>query len=225
MWLYDNDVNDLTSEELLLSRIIICVKPNKLIYNIFVDNVKLVPISQGKWQNDFPDQNFDWPSIYLSYIHAVMDPKIRCFQFKFLHRIVSTNEYLFKIGFRNSSLCTFCKKEIETLKHLFWDCPFVSDFWFNLSRVLSFHNLIENFDTICFGLTNDRGSIMNFVIFHAKYFIFCCKCNDHLPFTDIFVKRLSYFLKVEKYIYVKNNKLDLFLAKVSFLPYLHSLCT
>ena len=26
-------------------------------------------------------------------------------------------------------MCSFCNSEVETLKHLFWDCEFVKIFW------------------------------------------------------------------------------------------------
>ena len=39
-----------------------------------------------------------------------------------LNNIVSTNEKLSKIKMTDSPQCTFCKNEIESLEHLFYNC-------------------------------------------------------------------------------------------------------
>ena len=28
-----------------------------------------------------------------------------------------------------SDLCTFCNEEVETIDHIFWECPDVTSFW------------------------------------------------------------------------------------------------
>ena len=48
--------------------------------------------------------------------------KLITFNFKFLHRRISTNNFLKKIGLVDSEKCTFCEKETEKLAHLFWTC-------------------------------------------------------------------------------------------------------
>ena len=34
----------------------------------------------------------------------------------------------------DTNMCTFCKKEVETLKHLFWQCSFVQTFWKSVKK-------------------------------------------------------------------------------------------
>ena len=41
------------------------------------------------------------------------------FQFKLLHRRLTTNDFLNKIGIRPDDLCTFCRDERESLIHGF----------------------------------------------------------------------------------------------------------
>ena len=55
--------------------------------------------------------------------------KLINFSFKFLHRRISTNNFLKKIGLVDSEKCTFCEKETEKLAHLFWTCPKTQVFW------------------------------------------------------------------------------------------------
>ena len=60
--------------------------------------------------------------------------KLIIFQYKLLHRRLSTNSFLKKIGIRQSDLCTFCKTEAESLIHLFWSCRVTSLFWQELKQ-------------------------------------------------------------------------------------------
>ena len=59
------------------------------------------------------------------------------FNFKFLHRRISTNNFLKKIGLVDSEKCTFCERETEELVHLFWACPKTQFFWTNF-KVLNY---------------------------------------------------------------------------------------
>ena len=58
------------------------------------------------------------------------------FQFKFLHRNIPTNTYLYKVSIKDNGRCSFCKNEPESLEHLFFDCPITKDLWNNLCRKL-----------------------------------------------------------------------------------------
>ena len=55
--------------------------------------------------------------------------KLRVFNFKFLHRCLSTNDFLYETGLSDNEKCTFCKRETETLFHLFWNCESIQLFW------------------------------------------------------------------------------------------------
>ena len=48
-------------------------------------------------------------------------------QYQILHRIIPTNDYLYKLKKVNSPLCTFCKTEIENTDHLFFKYSLVND--------------------------------------------------------------------------------------------------
>ena len=57
------------------------------------------------------------------------ETKLREFQFKLLHRRIATNDFLYKIGIKQSDSCTFCGEPTENLVHLFWSCKFSNAFW------------------------------------------------------------------------------------------------
>ena len=64
--------------------------------------------------------------------HSVaFEPYVKTSQFKVLNSILYTNSKLHKIGHIADDLCTFCKRESETMQHLFYDCSYSITFWKN----------------------------------------------------------------------------------------------
>ena len=61
-----------------------------------------------------------------------MDTKLRWFQYRILNRFLTTNSFMCKIGQRIDNVCTFCKKEAETIEHLFVECKVVTNIWSKL---------------------------------------------------------------------------------------------
>jgi hypothetical protein len=63
----------------------------------------------------------DW-SIYFRILKkGCRDTYLINFQYKFLHRVIPTNTFLFKIHIRDTKLCSFCNVEDETVEHLFFN--------------------------------------------------------------------------------------------------------
>jgi hypothetical protein len=73
-----------------------------------------------------------WTHAYKLSILTTLDTNLRYFQYKLLHRILTTNHFLKLIGIKGEDYCTFCKIESETLLHLFTDCEYVKPIWTSL---------------------------------------------------------------------------------------------
>ncbi|XP_077866403.1 uncharacterized protein LOC144354150, partial [Saccoglossus kowalevskii] len=75
-----------------------------------------------------------WEPFYRIPLIATIDTKLREFQYKILHNIITTNVNLFKMKPPRveSAQCTFCESEEETMLHLFYKCQHVEMFWENL---------------------------------------------------------------------------------------------
>ena len=71
----------------------------------------------------------NWESTYSLLFWCSKETKLREFQFKPLHRRIATNDFLYKIGIKQSDSCTFCGEPTENLVHLFWSCKFSNAFW------------------------------------------------------------------------------------------------
>ena len=77
------------------------------------------------------------PSIYTYPFSATSDTVLTSFQYKILHRIQTTNTYLFTCKLKNSNLCDFCSSSIETIEHKFWECPITQHLWSQLVNFLN----------------------------------------------------------------------------------------
>ena len=95
-------------------------KSSRMVYKKLVSKKSERPTpSQEKWNkvNLTPRQ-----SIYALAYKCTKSSKIVVFNFKFLHRRLSTNSFLQKIGRTDTEMCSFCQNEKESLFHLFWEC-------------------------------------------------------------------------------------------------------
>ena len=134
----------------------------------------------AKWNNTF--LGLDWPAIYSSLKNSTSDTKLRWFQYRILHRVLTTNDYLYKRKVVHSDRCTFCKTEKEKIRHLFWDCTYTETFgkhvleWIakNTPHVRSF-NITEQL--AIFGVKDDvtTDKVLDLIMLMAKYYIFRCR--------------------------------------------------
>ena len=88
--------------------------------------------NQDKWISDFQayaSEEIDWSKTYSLPFLCTRESKLRVFQFNLVHRRISRNRYLFKVGLSTSEQCTFCENTSESLLHLFWECPKTKVLW------------------------------------------------------------------------------------------------
>ena len=60
---------------------------------------------------------------------VTIETQIREFQCKVLNSITFTNEEMLKFKMTDSPLCSFCKREVESLEHLLYYCDVTETFW------------------------------------------------------------------------------------------------
>ena len=142
--------------------------------------------TQARFQDQFPDVQFDWNEIYSLSLKVSLETKIREFQYTVLNNLVFTNEKLFKIKMIDSPQCTFCKNEIESLEHLFYNCEVTRSFWVALRSWLVEHNINlkpSSVFNVLFGIFNagEDFVIVNHLILEAKFYIYRCKFNGVKP--------------------------------------------
>ena len=175
--------------------------------------------SEIKWNEQFSNEHLHWKHIYLATFKSTNDIRLRSFQYKFLMRIIPSNQFSAKCQIVNSSLCEFCNMEIETFLHLFWECTCIQQFWASLSDFLNLCdiNININLKTISFEVIQSNSNrnviIQNFIIYLGKYFIFQNKQRKQIPNIQHFKSYLITRIKLEKDIAMQNDKLAFFETK------------
>ena len=135
--------------------------------------------------------------------------KLRSFQFKVIHNILYTNEKLHKIGYSDTALCTFCKKETETLLHLFVQCESISPLWKKITdNLLQPYGIetLSNKDILLGILVEKQNNVINHIIMEAKYYIYASKLEQSLPHYNRLISRLKLTESIEREIARKSEK-------------------
>ncbi len=170
-------------------------KGTKAIRNILRQNIRLLPKAVAKWNNTFLD--LDWPAIYSSLKNSTSDTRLKWFQYRILHRVLTTNDYLYKRKVIDSDRCTFCKTEKETISHLLWDCTYTETFWKHVLEWITKNtphvrslNITEQL--VIFGVKVDvtTDKVLDLIMLMAKYYIFRCRCLKTIP-NFVFRKKLG----------------------------------
>jgi hypothetical protein len=99
-------------------------KKAKFIYRSLIDKIVQNPTDKFlKWEELLDIEITVCSEYFVIMKRPCRDTYLRNFQFKFLHRIIATNSFLYKIKLKDTHLCTSCKANNETIEHLFFDCP------------------------------------------------------------------------------------------------------
>ena len=168
---------------------------------------------QRRWANDLllDFDSINWPIIYKNNYYCTLETKLRSFQIKLNLRAIVCNSQLFGFGMIENDLCTFCKKDSETVLHLFCTCTHVRKFWDDISSWLSHHfkcNIILNSFNKLFGFeyfeSNAKTVVLNCFLFNARFSVFRHKCNNTKPTIESFVHSMR-FVKSSEYIVAKRT--------------------
>ena len=202
-------------EHTILDKIVKSDHVNKLIYTYQLKKEKEIDIKQHqKWKSDLNNNEIDWINVYSNTFISTIDSKLRNFQYKYLMRIIATNDVLLKYNLKTSNICDFCNMQIETAKHLFWECRHTQHFWNELSNFLKIKHMELNlgYELISCGITiinkNPNIKIKNYILLCAKYSIFLNKCHTTIPSFNCFKNYLYKQIDIEKIIAQQRDKLE-----------------
>ena len=146
----------------------------------------------------------NWREAYQLAAKYTKSTRIIEFQYKFLHRRISTNDFLTKIGVKDNPNCSFCNNEPEKLLHLFWPCPKVAFFWHSLSLKLTLLHITPEHYTldifVVLGLKPDSSKNcqqINFLFLLARNYIWISKRRETSPKIAGFLQYLKSFYHIE----------------------------
>jgi len=173
------------------------------IYSIFVKN-NTPPKGIEKW-SDVLNATIDTKTVFSHIMKTTTDTRLRWFQFRILHKILPTQKSLCLMKIVDSSQCTFCQNEEETLDHLFWECNKVQSFWSDFIGWLQTHfvhctNLVLSRELIILGTkkNNYTDKIIDLFILSAKHHIFASKHQNTTPQLQIFIRTIKQRYLMEK---------------------------
>merc|ERR1712002_156713 len=110
----------------------------------------------------------------------------------------------------DSPSCIICN-EIDNLPHFLYHCGYIKAFWASLISWLNNdlnYSIIMNEKNVIFGIhgTNDHDLSANYVILHAKYFIYRSRIQEIYSLQLIsFKSLLKHELEIEKMISDQRN--------------------
>lgn len=90
----------------------------------------------NKWTryDDFDLSDEQWRNIFLIPFFSFRESKVQYFQFRFIYRIIGTNNLLHRMQIKDNRLCIFCSICEETIDHLFWGCEIISSFILDIKQ-------------------------------------------------------------------------------------------
>ena len=192
---------------------------NKIFYKLQIKHPAENSKIQNKWQSLLREQEFNWKQIFIMPYKTTIDSTLRNFQYKYVHRIIATNKYLFKCNLSNTNLCDICSEHIETIEHLFWECKHIQTLWNQLTTFLEKTTIKRKLSllNISFGVNTFKipeiNNTVNHIIILMKYFIFSFKYKKQIPTFNCFINYLKLKIQIEKEIALNNDKLHIFEQK------------
>ena len=174
-----------------------------------------------KWTKSIDITEEQWRNSFYVLKTTTTDTKLRWFQTRILHHILTTNRSVSKFIVDQNDLCEFCGSHSETIQHVLWLCSKIQSFWTELSNILNnrcphIKNLILTEKLVMFGqsTTLKVDEIFQLIILMAKYFIYRCKVQKINLNIKHFMRELYNRFKIEKHIYQNSEKF-----KKAWAPY------
>ena len=150
---------------------------SKELYLIQVTRDFCKPTSQIYFEKHFKDCVLDWKYIYILPRIVTSDPYTRYFQYKVLNNVLYLNEKLFSFGISETSQCSFCNRNRETIEHLFCHCFVSKALWNGLNTFfqnqLSLSDLMPQ--AVFFGFTEknlDDSILQNHLLVVFKIYLY-----------------------------------------------------
>ena len=112
---------------------------NKDFYNMLVKKCQTRGHMESIYSREFNVHgNLVWQNIYCQKILNMSLPKLAEFNYKMLQNIVPCGYVLNKWQNRIDARCEYCH-QIETTKHMIFECTRITDIWLMISTILGFN--------------------------------------------------------------------------------------
>ena len=154
-------------------------KNAKGFYNILVEKPgDLYVHLNEKWKNELNCiiEEQSWSKIFTICFKVINNENLIWFQYRIIHKILGTEELLYKMSIKSNRKCLLCDNSPETLIHLFCLCPQVAILWKDIEKLIHFRTNIKvklSVPEILFGyLNSDHFIPLNTIILGTKNYLF-----------------------------------------------------
>ena len=186
-------------------------KATSVIYRNLKRNESLLSNYVKKWAKIFPNVSLESLNNTVSKIYLITNiAKLRSFQYRLALCTTITNVHLKYFGLREDAKCTFCQAYDETTLHLFTECGVVKRFWEDVQKHLLSEDIQLTPEKLIFNVVVANPKMLpNLIVLLGKYYIYVSRCKEDTPKYAVFQNQLLYYQSLEKYIAIKNDKLNL----------------
>jgi len=210
----------------IIDRLSMAEHPSKFFYNILVSNKFIPPAEQNiKWQADCGKQwsEAEWLQCFSNYRTISINNKLRSFKYKFLLRNIPYNQRLHHMGKSDSTDCPKCPNNIESIIHLYWECPEAERIWqcfinfwnysYNSTVALNRGACLIGIGLDNMGIQKKDKKIFQLLSTLTCYYIHLSKCVQKATSMEGLIYKYLDCYKSEKIIAIRKNRLPIFLGK------------
>lgn len=180
------------------------------IYSKLIEDPSTMDHLKTRWENklNYGITREKFQDVFFDIYTNVPCPKLRSFQFRFVHRRIFLNEILYKWKIVDTARCFYCENEYETMEHLFIHCTVTSRFWELLQNWFECAtDTVVNLTPLDIALCQTNDRTLNTILICAKQFIFKRRIQEKFINFYIFKDELKLLAKFEKkWAYQQNTK-------------------
>ena len=147
-----------------------------------------IPKFKEKWYSklNIRINNYTWKQVFKGCFKTMIDTSLIWFQYRILNNILGVRELLNKIDSNVPSICRLCASDIETIEHIFVDCPESQAIWNFIMNYIAekIHiNLTFTKEIILLGYINSDTNFepINVLLTVVKKHIFFCASTQRKP--------------------------------------------
>ena len=146
-------------------------------------------------------------------------PKLRSFQYRLLMNAIVTNKNLKLWKIKDTDLCSFCCREVETELHLFCGCDMVKALWVEVREIINIYDnsappiIFDPFNILCNTIHAKPTHIANFICLLTKQYIYKQRCIGQTISKRGLRAQIYMYENIEKYLATKSNKIEKHNAK------------
>ena len=125
---------------------------------------------------------------------------------RIIHRIITTNIVLNKMGVTANTQYGFCNDEKDSMVYMFWKCACIIRFWTSLETILKEKcetalNVKFTQNLVLFETEIDikTYTVFDLVILQAKQIIYKCKLDKCLPTLSCFLLQLMLKYNIDEH--------------------------